>query len=183
MNNFNVRALVDEINNTRTQTSANTKDENRVMRAMLNDPTFKVDIWGRNGIEGQYCPYEEARTLVANILKDTAKISTTEANDLASHYEFGKQESNIMIGISKEFLNTYIETGRKLPLGGREASNISIAKKVKESRSNSFPRKIGVNEDGTDKYETVTEGDIPTHGSLKVYSSAPSWLNNKDTNK
>ena len=183
MNNFNVRAMVDEINNTRTQTSANTKDENRVMRAMLNDPTFKVDIWGRNGIEGQYCPYEEARTLVANILKDTAKISTTEANDLASHYEFGKQESNIMIGISKEFLNTYIETGRKLPLGGRETSNISIAKKVKESRSNSFPRKIGVNEDGTDKYETVTEGDIPTPGSLKVYSSAPSWLNNKDTNK
>lgn len=180
MNNFNVQALVDEINTTRTQTSANTKDENRVMRAMLNDPTFKVDIWSKNGIEGQYCPYNEARTLVANIIKDTTKVSTAEAVELASQYEFGKQESTILVGISKEFINTYIETGRKLPLGGRETSNISIAKKVKESRSNSFPKKIGVNEDGTDRYETVTEGDIPTHGSLKVYSSAPSWLNNKN---
>lgn len=177
MSNFNVKELLNEINTTRTQTSANAKDENRVMRAMLNDPTFKVDVWSRNGIDGQYCPYDEARTLVANIVKDTTKISSTEASDLAAQYEFGKQEAGIMVGISKEFINTYIETGRKLPLGGRETSNISIAKKVKESRSNSFTKKIGVNEDGTDKYETVTEGLIPTHGSLKVYSPAPIWLN------
>lgn len=154
MSEFNVKELVANIEESRTQTSANAKDENRVMRAMLNDPTFKVDVWGRNGIEGQYCPYEEARTLVANIVKDTTKISAKEASDLASQYEFGKQEAGIMINISKEFVNTYIETGRKLPLGGRESSNISIAKKVKESK---------------------TDGSI-THGSLKVYSSAPVWI-------
>lgn len=177
MNNFNVKSLIEEINSTRTQTSANVKDENRVMRAMLNDPTFVVDVWSRDGITSQYCPYKEARNLVANIIKDTTKIPSNEANELAFQYEFGKQESDIMIGISKEFINTYIETGRKLPLGARETSNISIAKKVKESRSNSFPKKIGINEDGSDKYETVTEGNIPTHGSLKVYSPAPVWLN------
>lgn len=182
MSNFDVKSLVNEIDSTRTQTSANAKDENRVMRAMLNDPTFKVDVWSRNGIENQYCPYDEARTLVSNIIKDTTKISAREADELASKYEFGKQEAGIMIGISKEFINTYIETGRKLPLGGRETSNISIAKKVKESRSNSFIKKIGVNDDGTDKLETVNDGTIPTHGSLKVYSSAPSWLN-KSTEK
>lgn len=154
MSEFNVKELVANIEESRTQTSANAKDENRVMRAMLNDPTFKVDVWGRNGIEGQYCPYEEARILVANIVKDTTKISAKEASDLASQYEFGKQEAGIMINISKEFVNTYIETGRKLPLGGRDTSNISIAKKIKESK---------------------TYGSI-THGSLKVYSPAPIWI-------
>lgn len=174
-----VKALVKEINETRTQTSASAKDEVRVMRAMLNDPTFKVDVWGRSGIEGQYSPYDEARSMVANIIKDTTKITAKEASDLASNYEFGKQEAAAMVGISKEFINTYIETGRKLPLGGRETSNISIAKKVKEARPNSFPKKVGVNDDGTDRYETVDDGIIPAHGSLKVYSSAPSWLTKK----
>lgn len=174
--NESVLDLVREINETRTQTSASAKDETRVMRAMLNDPNFKVDIYGRSGIQGQYCPYDEARTMIANIIKDTTKITSMEATELASTYEFGKQESNIMIGIAKEFVNTYIETGRKLPLGGRATSNISIAKKTKSAKSNKFPKKVGVNDDGSDRYETVGDGTIPEHGSLKVYSSAPAWL-------
>ena len=179
MNDFNVTELIGEINSSRTQTSASSKDENRVMRAMLNDPTFKVDVWSKNGIEGQYCPYEESRTMIANIIKTTTHISSNEATELANKYEFGKQEAGIMIGIAKEFVNTYVETGRKLPLGGRETSNISIAKKVKEAKPSIFTRKVGVNEDGSDKYETVTGDIIPAHGSLKVYSSAPSWVEHK----
>lgn len=172
-----VNELIEEINKTRTQTSASAKDETRVMRAMLNDPTYKVDVYGKTGIEGQYCPYEEARTMVANIIKDTTKISSKEAIDLANNYEFGKQESNIMIGISKEFINTYIETGRKLPLGGRETSNISIAKKVKEAKVGGTPKKVGVNDDGTDRYECVSDGSVtPAHGSLRIYSPCPSWV-------
>jgi hypothetical protein len=172
----NVKELVKEINNTRTQTSASAKDEVRVMKAMLNDPEFVVDIYGRSGVEGQYCPYEESRSMISNIIRDAAKVSAKEATELANHYKFGKQEASVMVGISKEFINTYIETGRKLPLGGRETSNISIAKKVKEERANNFPKKVGVNEDGSDKYETVDQGVIPSHTSLKVYSSCPPWL-------
>ena len=172
-----VRELINEINTTRTQTSASAKDEIRVMRAMLNEPEFKVDVYGKSGVEGQYCPYEESRMMVSNIIKDTTKIPTKEAMELANNYEFGKQEATIMVGLSKEFINTYIETGRKLPLGGRETSNISIAKKVKEERVGSTPRKVGVNADGTDKYESVADSSpIPAHGSLKVYSGCPSWL-------
>ena len=175
-NIMTVKEVINDINNTRTQESASTKDEIRVMRAMLNDPTFKVDVYGRSGIEGQYCPYEESRTLITNIIKDTTKMSTKEAAELSSNYEFGKQESVIMVGLSKEFINTYMETGRKLPLGGRATSNISIAKKTKEARPNNFPVKVGVNDDGTDKYETRDSGIIPAHGSLRVYSSCPAWL-------
>lgn len=170
-----VKQLIEEINKTRSQTSASTKDEQRVMKAMLNDPTYKVDVWSRSGIEGQYCPYEEARSMVANIIKDTTKISAKEAEELANNYNFGRQESGIMIGIAKEFVNTYIETGRKLPLGGRKNSNISIAKKNKPAVERTFNKKVGVNNDGTDKFEQATV-QVPEHGSLKVYSSAPSWI-------
>lgn len=171
-----VTDLVSEINSTRSQASASNKDEIRVMRAMLNDPTFTVDVYGKQGVEGQYCPYDESRTMVAKILQETTRITGKEAAELASKYQFGKQESSIMVGLSKEYINTYIETGRKLPLGGRKDSDISIAKKVKEARQNTFPKKIGVNDDGTDRYETVDDGMIPAHGSLKVYSSCPAWL-------
>ena len=179
MESTSVLNLIKEINDTRTQTSASAKDEVRVMRAMLNDPTFKVDVYGRSGVEGQYCPYDEARSMVSTIIKDTTKISAKEAADLAANYTFGKQEATAMIGIAKEFVNTYVETGRKLPLGGRADSNISLAKKVKEARTNSFPKKVGVNDDGSDRYETVDDGMIPAHKSIKVYSSCPSWLTKK----
>jgi hypothetical protein len=176
MENVSVKALIKEINETKTQISASAKDEQRVMRAMLNDPTFKVDIYGKGGVKGQYCPYDDARQMISSIIKDTTHMGTKEAEELASGYEFGKNEATTMINISKEFVNTYVETGRKLPLGGRADSDISIAKKVKEAKANTYPKKVGVNADGTDKYETVTEGTIPAHGSLKVYSPAPSWL-------
>ena len=171
-----VRELINEINTTRTQASSKAKDEIRVMKAMLNEPNFKVDVYGKSGVEGQYCPYEESRIMVSNIIKNTTKISQQEAMNLANSYEFGNQESAIMVGLSKEFINTYIETGRKLPLGGREKSNISIAKKVKEERVGNSPRKVGVNADGTDKYENTPSAPIPEHGSLRVYSSCPSWV-------
>lgn len=171
-----VMELVKEIDETRSQRSASAKDEVRVMRAMLNDSEFVVDVYGKGGVIGQYCPYDDARAMVANIIKGTTKINTKEAELLADNYEFTKQDANTFINISKEFVNTYVETGRKLPLGGRERSNISLSKKVKEERSNNFPKKVGVNDDGSDKYESCGEGIIPAHNSLRVHSSCPPWL-------
>ena len=172
-----VMDLVNEINTTRKQTSSSAKDEVRVMQEMLNDKEFKVNVYGRTGVEGVYCPYEESRIMIGNIIKNTTKINNKEAMELANNYEFGKQESNIMVGISKEFINTYLQTGRKLPFGGRADSNISISRKVKEAKVISSPKKVGVNDDGTDKYESVSDGSItPAHGSIKVYSSCPPWL-------
>lgn len=168
--------LVNEIDKTRTQTSASNKDEVRVMKAMLNDSTFKVDVYGRDGIEGSYSPYEESRMMIGNIIRDTTKITRKEAMELANEYEFGKQEATIMVGISKEFTNTYLETGRKLPFGGRATSNISISKKTKEAKIGGYPKKVGVNSDGTDKIIEDTESVIPSHGSIRVYSNCPSWL-------
>lgn len=168
-----VKELIDDIVKTRTQTSVSNKDEVRVMMGMLNDPTYKVDVYGRNGVETQYCPYEESRTLVAGIIKDTVKISANEAAELAGKYEFSKQNANVMIDLSKEFVNTYLHTGRKLSFGGREDSKISIARKVKTSNP-AGPKKVGVNDDGSDKIVEGT-GTIAQHASLRVYSPCPPW--------
>ena len=78
-----VRSLIEDINATRTQASASAKDEIKVMRAMLNDPTYKVDVYGKSGVEGQYCPYDEARAMISSILKDTTRMSTKESEELA----------------------------------------------------------------------------------------------------
>ena len=171
-----VMELVKEINETRTQTSASAKDELKVMQAMLNDREFVVDVYGKTGVIGQYCPSDDAHTMAANIIKGATKMTTKEAELLAENYGFTKSDANTFINISKEFINTYVETGRKLPLGGREKSNIALSKKVKGERSNNFPKKVGVNDDGTDKYESCGEGMIPTHNSLRVHSSCPPWL-------
>ena len=175
-----VKELIVEINTARNQkTSANTRDEVRVMMTMLNDPTFKVDVYNRTGVTGQFCPYEASRQMIVNIIKDATKISTQEARALAESYQFDRSTSDTMVGISKEFINTYLETGRKLPLGGREKSNISIAKKVKPAKVNTYPKKVGIADDGSDIYETVNDGMTPEHGSIKVYSPCPTWLSNK----
>ena len=68
-----VKDLIANIAETRTQVSANSKDELRVAQAMLNDPTYKVDIYTNKGIVGQYCPYDEARRMCASIIKDATK--------------------------------------------------------------------------------------------------------------
>ena len=176
-----VKELIKEITTTRTQTSANSKDEVRVAQAMLNDPSYVVDIYAKNGVVGQYCPYTEMRQVTAAIIKDTTKITAKEAEELAGKYQFGKAEAQSMVNFSKEFINTYIETGRKLPLGGRARSNVQLAKKVKESRPASFPAATSIDANGEKVYTTQSNGMSPEFDTIRVYGSAPKWL--KDQNK
>ena len=169
-----VKDLINEIKVNNKQTAASSKDEVRVMRAMLNDIDFKVDEYNKNGKCGEICPAKEARELAKNIIATTTKISSQEAEKLAENYEFKKSDAENMLAISKEFTNTYLSTGRKLTLGGRENSNISLAAKTIPSTTKSYPKKVGVNADGTTKYEKV-ETTIAEHGSIRVFSSCPSW--------
>ncbi len=169
--------LINTISSTRTQTSANAKDENRVALAMLNDPTYVVDIYNKNGISGQYSPYAETRSMVADIIKDTTKVSSAEAQELANNYQFNKNGAQTMINFGKEFVNTYVQTGRKLPLGCREKSNVSLSKKTKEAKVNSFPVPTAVDANGEKTYVT-TAGMTPAYETLKVSGSCPAHLKN-----
>lgn len=170
-----VNELVKGIREGLKQQSSSQKDELAVMRAMLNDKEYQVGVYSKEGQIGTFCPAEEARTMISSVISGATKVSLPEAQQLANEYEFTKNDAQNMINISKEFVNTYLETGRKLPLGGRETSDVSLLKKDVAESTRSFPKQIGVDEQGNKLFETG-ETKVPAHSSVKVFGSCPSWL-------
>ncbi len=174
-----VKELINNIAETRTQTSANTKDEIKVAQAMLNDPTYVVDVYSKNGVSGQYSPYADTRAMIADIIKDATRVSAREADELARNYQFTKNGAQTMVNFSKEFINTYLQTGRKLPLGAREKSNCSLVKKVKEAKVSTFPVATSVDANGNKVYTSSPAGMTPAYETIKVTGSCPSYLKNQ----
>lgn len=171
-----VKTIVQDIKSNLSQKSCSQKDEVKVMQAMLNDKTYKVDIYSKEGKTGEtYCPSEDARSIVSSVLTNTAKISKDEASVLAEDHEFSKGEAGSMVGISKEFMNTYLDTGRKISLGGREKSNISFIGKDVEASVSRYPKKVGVDENGKDIYENATK-NVPAHKSVRAAAPCPVWV-------
>lgn len=173
-----VEKIVKEIDQNRTQISISLKDEETVMRAMLNDRTFKVGVYDKNGKVDEYCPAEDARKMISSVIQSTTNISKDEADKLAESHIFKKSESQSMVNLSKQYILTYLDTGRKINLGGREDSNISISKREVKECVRSCPRKIGIKENGDDNFKRL-EVHVPAHKSLRVYATAPEWLKNK----
>lgn len=172
----NVKEIIDEIKKNLSQESSSSKDEEKVMQAILNDKEYVVGVYGNSGKVGEYCPSEDARKLSASIIQSTTKISSAEAEKLAEDHTFTKNEAKCMIGISKEFINTYVQTGRKLPLGGRETSNVKLIIKHEEEKTKRYPKKVGVNEDGSARYDQDATTTIPAHDTIRVQGSCPTWL-------
>lgn len=170
-----VEKMVAEIKSTINQSSSSHKDEVTVMQAMLNDPTYKVAVYKKDKPVETYCPAEDARHMISGIISDTTKISGAEADALAAEYQFSKSATESMINLSKEFVNTYLQTGRKLPLGGRERSDVSLEAKTIKARECSFPKKIGVDTDGKNIYKN-TASYVPEHDGIKVTSPCPTWV-------
>ena len=161
--------LVKDIRTNLKQKSASQKDEVRVMKAMLNDKDFRVGEYTKDGKIGEYSPYEDSRKMVTTILSSAGKLPTAEAKEIANKYEFSKSEATTLINISKEFVNTYVHTGRKLPLGAREDMNVAVQLKEVPESVKQFPKGgIGSSERGQ-----VT---IPAHNTLKVAGPCPSYL-------
>lgn len=170
-----VDTLVKEIHDGLKQKNSSQKDEVRVMQAMLNDTSFKVGIYGKNGKEGEYCPAEDFKSMASSIVASTTKINKEEAKGLIADYNVSKAEAGAMVNISKQFINTYLDTGRKLPLGGREKTNFALSSRLVPEKTKPCPKKVGIDEEGNDIYEKI-EKTIPEHVGLKAYGSCPSWV-------
>lgn len=162
-----VEELLHDIEINLSQKSASQKDEVRVMQEMLNDKTYVVGEYSKDGKTGEYCPYTSARKIVSSILSNGAKIPVAEAKNIAENYEFSKPEAAEMIAISKEFVNTYIQTGRKLPLGGRENMNASLSLKKVEVQNKKLPNGSG----GI---------IIPEHYTIRSQGGCPKWVRTGD---
>ena len=170
-----VLGLVKEIKDNLSQVSSSNKDEVRVMQAMLNDTEYEVGVYTNAGLKETYNPAKDFRSMLSGIISSTTKISKDESASLVSSYEVSKSDATSMVNVSKEFVNTYIGTGRKLPFGGREKSNIAISGKEVKETIKTYPKKVGVNEDGTGRYESG-ERRVPSHITAKVYGSCPDWV-------
>lgn len=170
-----VLGLVKEIKDNLSQVSSSNKDEIRVMQAMLNDKEYEVGIYTNAGLKETYNPAKDFRAMLSGIVSNTTKISKDESAALVDTYEVTKSDASTMVNVSKEFVNTYIATGRKLPFGGREKSNIAISGKEVQETIKTYPMKVGVNEDGTGRYESG-ERRVPSHITAKVYGSCPEWV-------
>ena len=170
-----VLELVNEIKDNLSQVSSSNKDEIRVMQAMLNDTNYEVGVYSNTGLKETYNPAKDFRGMLSGIISSTTKITKEESASLVSAYEVTKSDATSMVNVSKEFVNTYMNTGRKLPFGGREKSNIALSGKEVKETIKTYPKKVGVNEDGTGRYESG-ERRVPSHITAKVYGSCPDWV-------
>lgn len=174
-NEVTVKGLVKDIKDNLKQRNSSQKDEISVMQAMLNDTSYVVDVYDKSGKVGEYCPADDFNNMTASIISATTKIGKDEAKTLAEAHEVTKAEAKSQVGISKQFTLTYLETGRKLPLGGREETNFALSLKEVPERTKPCPRKVGVGDDGSGIYETPNK-IIPAHVGLKAYGSCPPWI-------
>lgn len=175
MSEIKVNDLLKEIKDGLKQRNASQKDEVRVMQAMLNDDSYKVDLYSKEGKVGEYCPAEDYKNMITTVISSTTKISKDEAKALAQEHEASKNEAATMVNISKQFTLSYLETNRKLPLGGRADSNFALSLKEVPEKVKPYPRKVGVDESGADIYETINK-TTPAHIGLKAHGSCPTWL-------
>lgn len=172
----NVKEIINKITSENTRVAASQKDEVLVMKAMLNDRDYKVTVYDRNGpTDNTVNPSDCARNIASNILSNAAGIPKAEANGIVNDYEFTKSDAENMINISKQFIHTYLETGRKLPLGGREKSNISLVNKTIPETIKGIPVNSGTDDQGNPIWTTKSTVR-PEHNSIKVISPCPNWL-------
>lgn len=169
-----VKKLVADIKSNITQTTGSRKDEIQVARAMLNDTTYKVGVYNKSGKIGTVCPSEIAREMSAITISQAARIPKPEAQNLMSTYEYGKAEAEAFVDLSKEFVQTYIHTGRKLPLGGREMSDVSLSLKHVEAGNRRYPMPSGIGDNGK---RTATSGEVyvPEYETIKAVGPCPAW--------
>ena len=165
-----VEELVNGIKENLKQTSSSQKDEVAVMQAMLNSPDYEVGVYGKDGQIGTYNPCKDYRGMLTNVLSTAGGITKTEATTKVESYQASKSDAETMVNISKEYMNTYLDTGRKIKLGGRESSDFGMSIKRVEASTRSFPIE---NDDGTTSFG---KKEVPAHNSIRVYGSCPSWV-------
>jgi len=167
---MDAKKIINEVTGAVSQRSASKKDEVTVMRAIINDPEYSVDVYDKTGKCGNYQPGADFRKMVSNVVSNTTKIPYKEAKALVDNYEFTKSDATTMVGVSKEFINTYLQTGRKLPLGGREKSDVELMWKTINQRTTEVPVKTASGQNNL---------TIPEHQGIRALNHCPSWIREK----
>ena len=158
---------------TENQTSINKADELRVMTTMLNDSDFSVGVYDKKiGYIGQRCPHEEAVKFVGDVIQRTTGLDKKEAIHLASQLEFTKRDANFLINNMRDFLSTYMDTGRKMNIMQTESTEANLYVKNMKASTKIIP-----NKDNSKEIKTITTSP---YIKLVSQSKCPKYVD--DTN-
>lgn len=137
----NMKELMSEIREvTKKKRSVNKSDEINIMKTMLNDPEFSITEYDKNkGYVGKHSPYEESRKFISSIASELTGIESKNAAELANNYQFNKKDATFMVENAKDFVSTYLQTGRKLPIVQSEESEASLLLREIESKEKQVP--------------------------------------------
>lgn len=150
------------------------KDEILIAQAMMNDTNYTVDTYSGSTFQGVYNPAQSIRRVVSSSISHITGMPRVESDNLVKNYEFTSNEAKEVLDFSKEFINTYLQTGRKLPLGGREHSNVSLKLKQVNPGFVSYPVKIGEDPNGKPICESK-QTYVGGYETIKVYGPWPQW--------
>ena len=163
----NAKQIIEEVTKGVKQKSSSRKDEITVMKAIMNDPTYSTDIYNGKDEINTYYPSKDLRKVVTNAVSSITKIPNKEAEELVNQYEFTKSDAQAMVNLSKEFIYSYLQTGRKLSLGGRFNSDVQLMWKNIAAREAKIP---------TGVISKKENNIIPEHGGIKVINKCPNWI-------
>lgn len=137
-----MKNMITEIKKQVSDISINKADEVRVMKCMLNDPEYTVGVYEKKaGYVGERCPYKEARTFVKNMIMGATGLDGADSQHLADNYEFQKRDAVFLLDNMKDFVQTYMNTGRKLNIMQTGATEADIFTKAIPATEKSVPDK------------------------------------------
>lgn len=134
--------LLEDIKHGTSQISTNKVDEIKVMKCMLNDKEFTVGSYDKNmGYLGERCPHDEAVEFVKNVIMASTGLDSKESKHLANCYQFTSRDATFLLTNMRDFITTYMSTGRKFTLMQTDDSEAAIYTKRMESREKLVPDK------------------------------------------
>lgn len=164
-----LEGIIEEIKTTAKQISINKVDEVKVMRSMLNDKNFKIPIFDKNeGYIGDKCPAEEATNFVASVIQTATGLDSKDSKHLADGYEFTKKDATFMVNNAKDFIETYMRTGRKLNIIQNGAGEASIYAKDIPAGVKNIPAKPGSPE--------LKQISTPAYTKIVSISKSPKYV-------
>lgn len=138
--NTSTDQLVQSIVEKTSQTAVNKSDEVEVMQSMLNDREFNIAIFDRNkGYVGSRSPRNEALQLAIDTLSGVTGMSENEAASLTQNYSFTKKDAQHFINIGKDFIGTYLQTGRKTTIISEPRIEATVSLKHVEAHDKKVP--------------------------------------------
>lgn len=145
MENNSMENLMAEIREvTKKQKASSRVDEIKVMKTMLNDPNFSISVYDKNkGYIGTRCPREEAVKFAANLSSAITGLDTRSSMELAKEYEFSKRDAIFLIDNSRDFTQTYLSTGRKLPIIQSKTTEAALIIRPMEAKNKVMPSENG----------------------------------------